>query len=119
MSELAQEQKSELTRLMNDCPIPKLKRVLEEGLPRFISGEITPVQHYSGVSTENFICYSLNAKCCLLGSAMIKKRIDYNFLSLDELDSLTSSFDGNKYQKNYDKEIYDYVAQIRKVIFGC
>jgi hypothetical protein len=118
---LTQEQKDSLTQLMNDCPIPKLKRVLEEGLPRFISGEITPIQNNSGVSlNQNDIYHSLDKECCLLGVAAIGKKSNESFsLELGELYALTSSFDGKKFRIDCDKEIFDYVAQIRKVIFGC
>lgn len=121
MSRLTQEQKFELTRLMNECPIPKLKKVLEEGLPRFISDEITPIQNNSGVSlNQNDIYQSLDKECCLLGVAAIGKKSNESFsLDLGELYALTSSFDGKKFRIDCDKEIYDYVAQIRKVIFGC
>lgn len=118
---LTQTQKDQLTQLMNDCPIPKLKKVLEEGLPRFISGEIEPIQHWSGITTNhNDVYYAETDRCCLLGAAVIgkKSKEDFSF-DVDELATLTGSFDGRGYRLGYDKEIYDYVSKIRKVIFGC
>lgn len=118
---LNQDQKDELTQLMNECPLPKLKKVLEEGLPRFISDEIEPTQHISGVTTNyDDIYYAENNHCCLVGAALIGKKSKEDFLfRLEELLTLTGSFDGRKYREGYNKEIYDYVAKVRKVIFGC
>ena len=117
---LTQEQKSELTRLMTDCPIPKLKKVLEEGLPRFISDEITPIQGDEGVIEKNGTYLSSTNNCCLLGAAVIGKSSRETFqFDLHELGSITGSFDNRCMRIFHDQEIYDYVAQIRKVIFGC
>lgn len=117
---LTQDQKDQLTQLMNDCPIPKLKKVLDNGLPRFISGEIEPIQHNSGVTTNyDDVYYAENNKCCLLGAAVIGQKSKDFLLGNFELTTLTGSFDGRGYRLGYDKEIYNYVEKIRKVIFGC
>ena len=61
---LTQTQKDQLTQLVSDCPIPKLKKVLEEGLPRFISGEIEPTQRRSRVDRNiDGTFYSTNGSC--------------------------------------------------------
>ena len=118
---LTQDQKDQLTQLMNDCPIPKLKKVLEEGLPRFISGEIKPIQKNSGVITNiQNIYFAPSKECCLLGSALIGKSQNEEFsFNFDELTTITGSFDNRHCRSNYDTEIYDYVSKIRKIIFGC
>lgn len=118
---LTQDQKDHLTQLMNDCPIPKLKRVLEEGLPRFISDEISPTQGTLGINFMKTAYVSQYNECCLLGSAMIGKNSSEDFsFGLNEMGSLTRAFDGREFNHNFhDKEIYDYVSKVRKVIFGC
>lgn len=119
---LTQTQKDQLTQLMNDCPIPKLKKVLDEGLPRFISGEIEPIRQKLGVNLNSSnLYYSFERKCCLFGAFLIgkEKPLDCD-LTQQELASVTSGFDGIRFSLLFhDKDVYDYVSKVRKVIFGC
>jgi len=124
---LTQEQKDQLTVLMNECPHSKLKKVLNEALPRFISGEIEPIQHTTGLSCESDGKWRAEYdKCCLIGAALIgkstNKRIIEEFnISESENESIIYSFDGHCVNNfnYYNSEIVEYVAKIRKVIFGC
>ena len=80
---LTQLQKDQLTQLMSYCPIPKLKKVLDEGLPRFISGEIEPIQNTTGLIINKYNKYEASDnRCCLIGAALIGKSGSF---SSDEL----------------------------------
>lgn len=120
---LTQDQKNRLTELMVDCEIPILKDILREALPRFISGEVKPIQDNLGVFiADGKWKLRSNKSCCLIGASLIDRLGDegityYSDIEYSIREEITSAFDDIPIDRN--TEISEYVSKIRKVIFGC
>ena len=128
---LTDQQKEKLQQLTTDCPFPKLKRILEEAIPRYISGEVKPVRDLFGIySNDDNIykaIYPIN-QCCLLGAAAIGKvEKDYNSIldniqkefGLSDIEYVNIILGFDSIIGNFEPgSMAEYVHKVAKVLFG-
>lgn len=139
---LTSEQNQKLFQLMENCQIEKLKPILYCTIPKYISGEIEPTQCTYGISSVKnefnlFLWgnyYSPRNCACLIGTSLIGKKRESDpqsdsqfYFNINEyerrtieraFDNILVNFDEQDSEQIKWKMIYDYIEEIRKVIFG-